>query len=164
MSDQPSRILLEDMAVQGMESPGPDVVTAPRAPHVQRVRSARDLEHLELHDGLAALEIEARLLDEIAFAGDVRDPSPRLDAVLRSVRSRGYLPFDPIICRIGMKGRWVVVDGGHRLTAARRVMREILPNIFRRKVVWIYALVFLTEGSWSKCGGPPPGISLHRSS
>ena len=29
-----------------------------------------------------------------------------------------------ITARVGRRGRWIVVNGGHRITAARRVMRD----------------------------------------
>lgn len=90
------------------------------------------------------------LLPYIRFKNDRRERSERLRRVERSIRNRGYVPVDPIIARIGQKGRWVVVDGGHRLTAARRVSREFWSNLFGRKVYSLYFLLYETPRSWRK--------------
>lgn len=124
-----------------------------RQPGIQVIREARDLDEIAFHDGLAAVEVPFSLLGHIPFAGETRERGPRLERVVRSIRRKGYRPVDPIICRIGMKGRWVVVDGGHRITAARQVGREWWSNLCRPKVTRLYFLLFTTEGSWSKVRG-----------
>ncbi|MEL6316064.1 MAG: ParB N-terminal domain-containing protein [Pseudomonadota bacterium] len=126
------------------------MIRVTRAPALQRVETEEDLEKIEFMDGLAAVEAPAALLDKIAFKNDRRLDSARLAAVEGSIRTRGYVPFDPVIARIGRKGRWVVVDGGHRLTAARRVMRAFWPNLFGPKVRRIYFLLYETPLSRSK--------------
>jgi len=46
--------------------------------------------------------------------------------------------------RLGRRGRWVIVDGGHRVTAARRVSKEFLTNLFGAKVKTIHFLLYKT--------------------
>lgn len=122
------------------------------------MHSVEDLDRIEFTDGLAAVEVPFRLLDAVPFAGETREPSPRLARVIRSIRRQGYRPLDPIICRIGMKGRWVVVDGGHRITAARKVGREWWSNLCGPKVRTLYFLLFTTAGSWSKLRSIAGGV------
>ena len=121
-----------------------------KQPGVEVIRRPEDLDRIEFHDGLAAVEVPFELLEHIPFAGEKREGGPRLERIIRSIRRDGYRPVDPVVCRIGMKGRWVVVDGGHRITAARRVGREWWSNLCRPKVRWLYFLLFTTPGSWSK--------------
>jgi len=121
-----------------------------RYPGVQVIRNPEDLDHITFHDDMAAVEVPFELLDRIDFAGEVRQHGPRLARLVRRIRREGYRPVEPIICRIGMKGRWVVVDGGHRITAARKVGREWWSNLCGRKVTRLYFLLFTTAGSWSK--------------
>lgn len=123
---------------------------AARAPKVQYIQSEADLGRIDFHDDLAAVEVPIGLVDALPLKNWQRTPEPRLDRVMRSIRARGYVPTDPVICRIGMKGRWVVADGGHRLTAARKVAGEFWTNLCRPKVRTIYFLLFTTPGSWSK--------------
>lgn len=126
---------------------GPDASAAPR---IQRVRTIDDLEHLFFSDGLAAVEVPFRLLDAVPLSNERRQPGPRLSRLKRAIRRNGYQPREPVVCRVGMKGRWVVTDGGHRITAAREVAREWWTNLFGPKVVTLYFLLFTTPGSWSK--------------
>jgi len=136
-----------------MEDKGEDIPAVPpeRVPRVQYIRKVQDLYDIRFSsDGLAAVEVPFRLLDTLPLVGEKREMGPRLAALVESIRRRGYMPTDPIICRIGMKGRWVVVDGGHRITAARIVGREFWSNLFGPKVRTLYFLLFTTEGSWIK--------------
>jgi hypothetical protein len=128
---------------------------------VQRVRSAEDLAGIAFVDGMAAVEMPFALTRCIQFKNDRREPSPRLEAVEDSIRRLGYRPLEPIICRIGQKGRWVVVDGGHRLTAARKVDGEFWTNLFGRKVGDLYFLLFETPRSRTKLKpkATEPGVS-----
>jgi hypothetical protein len=120
----------------------------PRAPHgVQRIRGPADLARIVFTDGMAAVEAPLAMLRHVRFKNDRREDSPRLEAVAESIRRVGYRPLEPIICRIGQKGRWVVVDGGHRLTAARRVDAEFWCNLFGRRVGNLYFLLFETPRS-----------------
>lgn len=103
---------------------------------------------------MAAVEVPVELLRHIIFKNDERGDSPRLDAVERSIRDRGFVPTDPIVARIGQKGRWIIVDGGHRLTAARHVAEEFWTNLLQRKVRTLYFLLYETERSWRKTVRP----------
>lgn len=128
-----------------------DEIPPPKAQRgVQRVRAAEDLAKIEFIDGMAAVEMPFALTRCIQFKNDRREESPRLEAVEDSIRRLGYRPLEPIICRIGQKGRWVVVDGGHRLTAARKVDGEFWTNLFGRKVGDLYFLLFETPRSRAK--------------
>lgn len=120
---------------------------------VQFIRSVEDLDRIVFEDGVAAVEAPLEVLKHVKFKNDERLDSPRLDAVERSIRDRGYVPTDPIIARIGQKGRWIIVDGGHRLTAARSVDDEFWTNLLERKVRTLYFLLFETERSWAKMRG-----------
>jgi hypothetical protein len=73
---------------------------------------------------------------------------------MRSIRRDGYNNAVPIIVRLGRRGRWVIVDGGHRLTAARRVSRELLTNLFGRKVKTIHFLLYRTPLTNSRLNEP----------
>ena len=121
---------------------------------IQRLRTIDDIGNIVFEDGVAAVEVPVELLRHIQFKNDERGDSPRLDAVERSIRDRGYVPTDPIIARIGQKARWVIVDGGHRLTAARAVAEEFWTNLLQRKVLTLYFLLYETERSWRKVGRP----------
>ncbi|MEM9724636.1 MAG: ParB N-terminal domain-containing protein [Pseudomonadota bacterium] len=118
------------------------------------MQSIDDLDRVQFEDGVAALEVSVELLAHIKFKNDTRGESARLSAVERSIRDRGYDPTDPIIARVGQKGRWIIVDGGHRLTAARHVANEFWSNLLSRKVRMLYFLLFETERSWRKIGKP----------
>ena len=48
----------------------------------------------------------------------------------------------------------MVHDGGHRLTAARRVAHELLANLFGRKVRYVRFFLFKTPLSNSRIGEP----------
>lgn len=117
---------------------------------IQQIRKRSDLKAIQFYDGVAALEISFSIVKQIKFRGDWRPRSPRLDGLIGSIRERGFLPFDPVICRVTKKRKFHVIDGGHRLTAARIVDREFWPNLFTRKVKTIYFLVFQSPERWTK--------------
>lgn len=123
---------------------------AATAQSVQYIHTAEDFDRIVFEDGMAAVEVPVELLGHIRFKNDLRLDSPRLEAVERSIRDRGFVPTDPIIARIGQKGRWVIVDGGHRLTAARSVSEEFWTNMLGPKVRTLYFLLFETDRSWAK--------------
>jgi hypothetical protein len=132
------------------------------APRTQRVVSADEIGRIDFDaEGLAAVMVPAKLLPAIAFKNDRREPSPRLEAVERSIRLRGYDPTEPIVARVGQKGKWVVVDGGHRLTAVRRILGCWWRRVTSRPIGDLYFLLFLTPRSFAKRGprgpyAPPP--------
>lgn len=132
---------------------------APKAPRIFRVRTEADLDRIPFVDGVAAVEVPAHLIDKLELKNDFRGDSQRLKALERSIRQKGFSPVEPITARIGRKGRWVVINGGHRLTAARHVMRDFWSNLFRRKVDSFYFVLFLNPDSWSKTKSPE-GIDL----
>lgn len=125
-----------------------------KAPKLFQIRDERDLDRIPFVNGMAAVMMPAKLLPKIQFRNDDRGASPRLAALERSIRNNGYQPHDPITVRIGRKGRWVVIDGGHRLTAVRHILGEFWTNLFRRKVRDLYVVLFTTEGSWSDTKNP----------
>lgn len=122
----------------------------PGAFDIQRISALDDIDQIRFHDGLAAVEAPMALVRKIRFKNHLRGASPRLSAVEKSIRDKGYRPIDPIIIRIGQKGRWIVVDGGHRLTAAQEVDDEFWTNLFNRRVRNLYFLLFATARSWTK--------------
>lgn len=115
---------------------------------VQRIEQREDLNRIAFEDGMAAVEVPVELLDEIDFRNDARTESPRLTRLETAIRSEGFQPVEPIVARIGRKGRWVVIDGGHRLTAARKISGETWANLFGPKVRSLYFLLFTTPQSW----------------
>lgn len=131
------------------------------APKVFRVRTEADLDRIPFENGMAAVEIPADLIDKLELKHADRGDSPRLKGLMRSIRDRGFQPVEPITVRIGRKGRWIVINGGHRITAARRVMREFWANLFGRKVQTFYFILFTNPESWSKTA-PPPGVEIDR--
>ena len=130
-------------------------MTTQAAPKLFRIRTEADFDRIPFDNGMAAVEVPAHLLDHIDMRDFDRGDSGRLSALLRSIRSNGYNPVEPIHVRIGRRGRWVIVDGGHRLTAARIVAREFWTNLFRRKVHSIYFLLFRTPLSNTRIDEPP---------
>lgn len=123
------------------------------AQDLQMLRSKEDLTQIQFHNGVAAVHVAARLLSQIQFRNDERQESARLDRVRRSIRAGGFNNAVPLNARIGRLGRWVILDGGHRLTAARQVMGEFWPNLFRDKVDGFYFLLETSPASWSKLPG-----------
>jgi ParB/Sulfiredoxin domain len=121
---------------------------------VQRLRSAEDASTIEFVDDVANVEVPVEILDALPLKNADRSDGPRLRTVLRSIRRAGYDNFEPIRVRIGRRGRWVVHDGGHRLTAARRVAHEVLANLFGRKVRYVRFFLYKTPLSNSRIGEP----------
>ncbi len=121
-----------------------------RPPPLSRVTKAEDLAAIQFVDGLAEVEVPVAHLDLLPLKHYKRYDSPRLTAVMRSIRAKGYSTLDPIICRIGARGRWIVIDGGHRLTAARLVSREFPTLFWRTDLGDITFLLFETARSYTK--------------
>jgi ParB-like nuclease domain len=113
-------------------------------PAVQWVESAADLDHVEFYGDLAEIEVPVSALGNLPFKNEDRGDSARLSAVMSAIRRDGYNNAEPIIVRLGRRGRWVIVDGGHRLTAARRVSKEFFTNLFGPKVKTIHFLLYRT--------------------
>lgn len=121
-----------------------------KALDVQRLNSKDDLEKIEFYNEMALVEVPVELLDELPLKNDYRSDSDRLNSVLNAIRWNGYNNRDPIIARMGRAGRWVIEDGGHRLTAAQQVTHEFWTNLFTKKVKYITFLIYETEHSYSK--------------
>lgn len=114
---------------------------------IQRIRRAEDLDKIIFEDGVAALEVPIALLPRIRFKNHVRQPSARLDAVKRSIRNRGWSPLEPIVARRTRKGKWLILDGGHRVTALRDLLQSLACRWFglRRRPVSGALYVILHE-------------------
>lgn len=138
-------------------------MNATKAPRIFRIETEEDLDRIPFEDGMAAVEVPARLLDKLELKHDSRGDSLRLRALERSIRDRGFQPVEPITARIGRKGRWIVINGGHRITAARHVMGEFWTNLFGPKVTSFYFILFTNPESWSK-KSPPAGVVIDRES
>jgi hypothetical protein len=113
-------------------------------PGVQWVESTEDLDRVEFYDDMAEIEVPISAIEKLPFKNEARGDSVRLDEVMRSIRRDGYNNAEPIVVRLGRRGRWVIVDGGHRLTAARRVSKELFTNLFGAKVRTISFLLYRT--------------------
>lgn len=122
---------------------------------IQWVNNTRDLDSIVFTDDVARIQVPIEAVKRLPFKNEDRGDSDRLKTVIRSIRQNGYNNFDPIIVRIGRRGRWVIVDGGHRLTAAQIVAREFWANLFRKKVHSIYFLLFRTPLSNTRIDEPP---------
>lgn len=119
-------------------------------PPLSRITGPDDLATIQFIDGIAEVEVPVAKLDLLPLKHYKRYESPRLTSVMRSIRAKGYSTLDPIICRIGARGRWIVIDGGHRLTAARLVSREFPTLFWRTDLGDITFLLFETARSYSK--------------
>lgn len=100
------------------------------APSIIRIRSAEDLDNITFENGVAALEVPIELLPKIRFKNHRRQPSARLDAVKRSIRNHGWSPLEPIVARRSKKGKWVIMDGGHRVTALSEFLGGLAYRLF----------------------------------
>jgi hypothetical protein len=121
-----------------------------RIPKLTRIKSPRDIDAIEFVDGVAEVEVPIELLDRMPIKSYERLDSPRLAAVLQSIRRDGYSSLEPIICRVGALGNWVVIDGGHRITAAKRVHKEFFTNLWGSKIGDLTFILFRTPMSYSK--------------
>ncbi len=121
-----------------------------RIPKLSRITRPEDLDEIEFVDGLAEVEVPVELLETVPLKHAERLNSPRLDRVVQSIRSEGYSSLEPIVCRVGALGNWVVIDGGHRITAAKRVSQEFFTNLFGGKVGDLTFILFQTPMSYSK--------------
>ncbi len=128
-------------------------------PSVQWVENAADLDHVQFFEEMAEIEVPVSSLDKLPFKNEDRGDSERLETVMRSIRRDGYNNAEPIIVRLGRRGRWVIVDGGHRLTAARRVAKEIVTNLFRQKVKTVHFLLYKTPLTNSRLDEPEDAVS-----
>jgi hypothetical protein len=119
-------------------------------PPLTRLRRPEDVNTIEFVDGVAEVEVPIEFIDHVPIKNAERLDSPRLQAVVKSIRQNGYSSLAPIVCRVGALGNWVVMDGGHRITAARLVAREILTNLWGQKVGDLTFILYQTPMSYSK--------------
>lgn len=134
-----------------------------KAPKLFRVETEADLERIPFENGMAAVEVPAHLLEKLELKHADRGDSLRLRDLERSIRANGFQPLEPITARVGRRGRWIVVNGGHRITAARHIMREFWSNLFGSKVKSFYFVLFTNPDSWKK-SKPPEGVSMDQGS
>ncbi|MCV6597178.1 MAG: ParB/RepB/Spo0J family partition protein [Mangrovicoccus sp.] len=125
-----------------------------KLPKLFRVRTEEDLDRIPFQNGMAAVEVPADLLDKLELKHHDRGDSLRLRDLERSIRANGFQPVEPITVRIGRRGRWIVINGGHRLTAAQHIMGEFWSNLFGKKVKNFYFILFTNPESWSKTDRP----------
>ena len=121
-----------------------------RIPKLTRITRPEDVDEVDFVDGLAEVEVPVRLLNLVPLKHSERLNSPRLQRLIRSIRSEGYSSLEPIVCRVGALGNWVVIDGGHRITAAKLVSQEFFTNLFGGKVGDLTFILFQTPMSYSK--------------
>lgn len=127
---------------------------ASKWPDIQRVLSADDFDKIEFVEDMAMIEVPVERLDKLPFKNADRSNSMRLRAVERAIRVRGYDSLQPVIARLGRRGRWVIVDGGHRVTAAKRVSKEFFTNLFGKKVRNLHFLLYRTPLSNTRLDEP----------
>jgi len=134
--------------------PTPAISDAARAksstqkrPGVQWIEKPEDLDKVVFVDDLAEIEVPVEALHLMPFKNDFRGDDGRTALVAESIRSQGYNNLNPICLRLGRRGRWVVEDGGHRLTAARIVSSEFFTNLLDKKVRSLHFILRRTESS-----------------
>ncbi len=104
-----------------------------------------DIEDLEFIDGLAELRIPAKLLGKRPLKNHERGNRAGLCILLRPICVNSYSSIEPIVVRIGRRGRWVIVDSGHRLTTGTPVAGVIWTNLFSKKVSPVIFHVYETQ-------------------
>lgn len=117
---------------------------AQKVPPIQWVERPEDLDRIEWYEDAALIEVPVSALERLPFKNDWRENDPRLKSIMRAIRAEGYNNLVPIRVRIGRRGRWVVVDGGHRLTAIRKLMRSFWTRLFGPRIRSVSMLVFKT--------------------
>lgn len=93
--------------------------------------------------GFAEVDLTLDQIRKLHLVNDDRvteRENPRFWRLVNAIRDHGYSSSDPL--RIFyLDGTFVLIDGGHRLNAARKVAEEWLSNLFREKVHYISCLV-----------------------
>ena len=123
-----------------------DVEIAHPPPHPV-VRAPEHLLSITFNEGLAFVEVPVAMLHLLPLKHEFRMRSDRLIAIERSIRRRGYGGSAPVVCKIGTKDRWLVQDGGHRLTALKLVAKNIWVSLFRRDLGHVTFILFKTPRS-----------------
>jgi hypothetical protein len=113
----------------------------------QRITTPQDLADVRFENGVATVDVHVDHLDLLPLKNAERFDDDRLRTLVRRIRRYGYTSFDPVVAQVGRKGSWIVINGGHRLTAARKVAGEFWANLLHRKVGLIHFLVYRTPVS-----------------
>lgn len=125
-------------------------VTVGKIPKLSRIKSPSDIDDIDFAEGIAEVEVPIELIEFVPLKHFERQNSPRLQKLIEAIRRNGYSSLEPIICRVGALGNWVVIDGGHRITAAKTVSQEFFTNLFKPKVGDLTFVLFQTPMSYSK--------------
>lgn len=125
-------------------------VTVGKIPKLTRIKTISDIDEIDFAEGIAEVEVPIELIEFVPLKHFERQNSPRLQRLIEAIRRNGYSSLEPIICRVGALGNWVVIDGGHRVTAAKAVSQEFFTNLFRPKVGDLTFVLFQTPMSYSK--------------
>ncbi|WP_420404308.1 hypothetical protein [Nisaea sp.] len=93
--------------------------------------------------GFAEVDLTLDQIQKLHLINDDRGTDRQNDRfwrLVRAIRDHGYASSDPLHI-FYLDDSFVLVDGGHRLSAARKVAEEWLSNLFREKVHYISCLV-----------------------
>ena len=126
---------------------------------VYYLRAIEDIPEIPYVNEMALVEVPVDLLEHVPLKNHERSESERLLRLERSIRNKGYSSIQPVIARVGRKGRWVVIDGGHRTTAAKKIAKEYWTNLFGPKVRTLTFLLFKTDVSYARYMGEPSPLS-----
>lgn len=100
-----------------------------------------DLKYITFVNGIAEVDVPARLLGSLPLIGAERPETERLHRLMRIIRRKGYGGAPRIVVQVDAQGQWLVIDGGHRITAARRIAREFWTNLPSPKVINVHFLL-----------------------
>jgi len=123
---------------------------------VTRVRTEDDILKLRLQDGFIVAEVDPALFISANIRNAERQSGPRLHKVVRSIMSKGYRPTMPITLRVGPDGVAEVLDGGHRITALRHILRHPIRRRLAPPISSVYVVVFVDKLSWTAEGAKMP--------
>lgn len=115
------------------------------------VNTIEDLDRIAFVDGIAEVDVPIRFLDVLPLVGEKRPETERLNRLMRIIRSQGYGGEPRIVVQVDAKGCWAVIDGGHRITAARRIAKEFWTNIIFPKVITLHFILhqYIRSAEWN---------------
>ena len=105
------------------------------------INTIEDLNRIAFVDGVAKVDVPVRFLDALPLIGEERPETERLYRLMRIIRNKGYGGEPRIVIQIDANGHWAVIDGGHRITAARRIAREFLTNLIAPKIINLHFIL-----------------------
>lgn len=117
-------------------------MTRLHGPPARLIRSLDDLKTLDFVDGVAEVDVPIELVDQLPLIGEERPDTERLRRLVEIIRRDGYGGGPRIVIQLDHAGNWSIIDGGHRVTAARQVAREFWPNLFGRKVTTLQFVLY----------------------